>query len=167
MSRLLRYAGQAVFFIGCAAIVAFLSSRPIYRQLAIDQAQIKLAFRHGGVQVDDCRKPTAEELSKLPSNQRSAGNCARERMPVTIQLTLDGTIIYEALLQPTGLSRDMPSEAYEKFIVPAGLHVIEAKLRDSKRTEGYDYSNRYEVELVPWQNLAVDFKAHQGGFLFR
>ena len=45
--------------------------------------------------------------------------------------------------------------------------MIEAKLRDSKRSGGFDYETRVEAELKPWQNLAIDFNAEKGGFLFR
>jgi len=71
------------------------------------------------------------------------------------------------VLPPTGLSGDGVSKAYKKFLVPAGHHVIEAKLRDSKRTDGFDFDQRIEAELKQWQNLAIDFNAEQGGFLFR
>ena len=162
-----RYLGQAIFFGACAFLTAYFSASPVYRQLEDNQAQIKLAFRHGGVQVFDCKKLSAEELAKLPSNQRSAGQCSRERMPIMIEIRLDGAVIYAERLEPTGLSSDMPSEAYEKFLVPAGRHRIEARLRDSKRLEGFDYESSHEADLVPWQNLAIDFKAEQGGFLFR
>jgi hypothetical protein len=167
MVEVLRYAGQAIFYGACAAAIGYLSNQPVYRQVPEGQAQIKLAFNHGGARVEDCRKIAPEELAKLPSNQRKAGSCSRQRLPVMIELLLDGRPIYGAVLQPTGLSSDMPSETYKKFLVPAGHHVIEARLRDSKRTEGFDYDGRFETDLGPWQNLAIDFKAEQGGFLFR
>ena len=63
--------------------------------------------------------------------------------------------------------RDGAARAYVKFLVPAGPHLVEAWLRDSKRAEGYDYTLRREVTLEEWQNLAIDFIAEQGGFLFR
>ena len=59
------------------------------------------------------------------------------------------------------------SKTYRKFLVPAGRHVIEARLRDTKRGVGFDYEKRLQAELKPWQNLAIDFNAEQGGFLFR
>ena len=49
----------------------------------------------------------------------------------------------------------------------AGPHRIEARLRDSKREQGYDFESAADVDLAPLQNLAIDFKADQGGFLFR
>jgi hypothetical protein len=94
-------------------------------------------------------------------------DCSRERLPIIIRLSLDGHPIYEATLNPTGLSADGPARAYQKFLVPAGRHEIVAELRGSKRTEGFDYRGRIEAELKPWQNLAIEFQAEQGGFLFR
>ena len=167
MPDFVRYAGQIVFYTACAAAIGVFASWPTYRQVPEDSAQIKLSFNHSGKRVEDCRKLTAEELSKLPSNKRRPYDCSRERLPITIQLTIDGKPIYEAVLEPGGLSSDGPAQAYEKFIVPAGKHVIEARLRDSRRSEGFDYESSLEAELAPWQNLAIDFNAEQGGFLFR
>ena len=130
------------------------------------EAQIKLALQHAGARVAECHKRTAEELAKLPTAERRPNDCSRERAPITIALDVDGRTIYEETLQPTGLSRDGVAKTYKKF-VPAGRHVIEARLRDSKRTEGFDYDTRLDAELGPWQNLAIDFNAEQGGFLIR
>jgi hypothetical protein len=167
MPNVVRYVGQTLLYAAFVAAIGAFASWPIYHQVPESSAQIKLSFNHSGARVEDCRKLTAEELSKLPSNKRRPFNCSRERLPVTIQLMIDGKPIYEAVLRPGGLSSDGPAQTYEKFIVPAGKHVIEARLRDSKRTEGFDYESRFEAELAPWQNLAIDFKAEQGGFLFR
>jgi hypothetical protein len=167
MHSFVKYAGQALLYAAFAATIGVPASWPTYHQLPKDSAQIKLSFNHSGARVEDCRKLTSEELSKLPSNKRRPNNCSRERLPFTIQLIIDGTPIYEAVLKPGGLSGDGQAQTYEKFIVTAGRHVILARLRDSKRTEGFDYESRLETELAPWQNLAIDFKAEQGGFLFR
>lgn len=167
MLSVMRYAGQALLYAAFFGVIGSLSFWPAYQQVPENAAQIKLAFNHGGARLEDCHKLTSLELSKLPSNKRRPSNCSRERQPVAIQLLLDGLPIYDAILKPGGFSGDGQSETYEKFIVPAGKHIIVARLRDSKRTEGYDYEGRLETELAPWQNLAIDFKAEQGGFLFR
>lgn len=167
MHSFFRYAGQALLYAAFATSIGAFASWPTYHQVAKDSAQIKLSFNHSGARVEDCRKLTSEELSKLPSNKRRPNNCSRERLPFTIQLIIDGTPIYEAVLKPSGLSGDGQAQTYKKFIVTAGRHVILARLRDSKRTEGFDYESNFEAVLAPWQNLAIDFKAEQGGFLFR
>jgi len=162
-----RIIGQAAFFAAAAAVVGFFAADPVYRQVPEGEAQIKLAFQHSGARVADCRRRTAEELAKLPTMERRPNDCSRQRTPLVIALSIDGRPIYQDVLQPTGLSGDGASRTYRKFLVPAGMHLIEARLRDSKRTSGFDYENRFEAELKPWQNLAVDFNAEQGGFLFR
>jgi hypothetical protein len=167
MPELLKYAGQALVYAAVAAAVGFFSTSPTYHQVPPGMAQIKLSFRHGGVRVEDCRKLTPEEIAKLPARERRPNTCTRERVPITIDISLDGAELYHAVLQPTGLSRDGPAETYRKFLVSAGHHRITAQLRDSKRTDGYDYRSVEEIDLAQWQNLAIDFKSDQGGFLFR
>ena len=53
------------------------------------------------------------------------------------------------------------------FTVPAGRHEIVVRLRDGKQRDTFDYEKRATVELAPMQNLAIDFKADAGGFIFR
>ncbi len=167
MPSVLKFGGQAVFLAAIAVVVGYFSASPRYHQIPEGQSQIKLAIQHGGARIEDCRKLTTKELSKLPSTERRPITCSRERVALTIELSIDGKVIYADVLPPTGLSGDGVSKAYKKFLVPAGHHVIEAKLRDSKRTDGFDFDQRIEAELKQWQNLAIDFNAEQGGFLFR
>jgi len=161
------FAGQAVVLAVAAAFVGAFAAHPVYRQVPEGDAQIKLALQHAGARVEDCRRLSAEELAKLPTAERRPNTCSRERVPLVIELDVDGRPIYEDVLPPTGLSRDGASRTYQKFLVPAGPHMIEARLRDSKRLSGFDYEKRVEAELKPWQNLAIDFNAEKGGFLFR
>ncbi|HXZ16121.1 MAG TPA: hypothetical protein VEH77_09160 [Roseiarcus sp.] len=161
------FAGQAVVLAAAAAFVGAFAAHPVYRQVPEGDAQIKLALQHAGARVEDCRRLSAEELAKLPTAERRPNTCSRERVPLVIELDVDGRPIYEDVLPPTGLSRDGASRTYQKFLVPAGPHMIEARLRDSKRLSGFDYEKRVEAELKPWQNLAIDFNAEKGGFLFR
>ena len=41
------------------------------------------------------------------------------------------------------------------------------RLRDSARSESFDYEREVEVDLVPGQNFVVDFRAEAGGFIFK
>lgn len=161
------WAGQAAVYAAAAALVGFFSSSPAYQQVPEGMAQIKISFRHGGVRVEDCKKLSSEEIAKLPLKERRPNTCTRERVPISVEISIDGKVAYAAVLQPSGLSRDGPSETYDKILVPAGPHHLEARLRDSKRTEGFDYEKTVDVNLAPFQNLAIDFKADRGGFLLR
>ena len=167
MTKPLQYVGQLVFFIGLMALIGYLSNRPVYEQVPAGMAQIKLSFAHGGARKIDCRRLTAKEIAALPANERRPNTCSRERIPLHVQLSLDGKLIFDELLPATGLSSDGPSRTYTKLLVPAGDHIITARMRDTKRAEGFDYEAQRSVQLQPFQNLAIDFKADAGGFIFR
>jgi len=167
MPDAVRYAGQAVILACAMAFIGYFSSNPVYRQVPEGSAQIKLSFAHGAARKVDCRKLTAQEIAKLPPKERRPNTCARERIPLHVQLTLDGELLYDDRLKATGLASDGPARTYRKFIVPAGPHTITARLRDSKRETGFDYEATHEVTLKEFQNLAIDFKADAGGFQFR
>ncbi|MFZ5789832.1 MAG: hypothetical protein ACOY3L_03950 [Pseudomonadota bacterium] len=159
--------GQAVCFLLFAATIGIFAQYPPYTHFPPEMAQIKLSFVHAGAHVQECRRRTAEELAKLPENMRKAIVCDRERLPLAVELALDGQVIYRATLPPSGLSKDGPARAYERFVVPPGKHEIVARLRDTARTEGFDYESQTTVELSPSQNLAIDFRSGAGGFVFR
>jgi hypothetical protein len=79
---------------------------------------------------------------------------------------LDDELLFSKSLQPSGLSRDGESTVFVHFPVEAGRHVLVARLRDSDRSEGFDYEYREEIHLNPRQNFVVDFNVETGGFIF-
>jgi hypothetical protein len=162
-----RYAGQILFYGALMALIGYLSSRPLLSNFPLQSAQIKLSFAHGAERIAECRRLTYQEIAKLPPNERRPNTCGRERLPIRIQVLLDHASIYDAVLEPTGLSSDGPARVYQKFSVPPGRHEITARLRDSRRAEGFDYETHAIVDLKPLQNLAIDFKRDQGAFSFR
>jgi hypothetical protein len=96
---------------------------------------------------------------------RKQVDCPRERLPVWIEILVDGRSIYRASLPPTGLSGDGPSRIYTRFNVASGPRHLQLRLRDSARTEGFDYELDRVIDLKPQQNLAVDFRPELGGFI--
>jgi hypothetical protein len=167
MADAARYALQALFYLAFAVAIGVLASWPVYEQFPADQAEIKLSFVHGAERREACRRLTPQEIAALPPSQRRPNTCARERLPIEVELELDGRVIYAASLEPAGLASDGPARTYQKFAVPPGRRVVTARLRDSDRPEGFDYERTVEVELAPQQSLAIDFKADRGGFDFR
>lgn len=163
----LQYLGQIVFFGIVAAGTGYLASNPVYNQVAKDTAQIKLSFAHGAERKVDCRRLTAKEIAELPPAERRPNTCSRERIAMHVQLEINGELLYDDQLEPTGLASDGPAQTYKKFLVPAGTHTLVARLRDTKRADGFDYETTKQVNLAPWQNLAIDFRADVGGFTFR
>jgi len=93
-------------------------------------------------------------------------DCPRGRLPVLIELELDGVLLYSAELPPSGLAGDGVSTAYKTFAVDPGQHHLVARLRDSNRAEGFDHEKASEITLSPQQNFVVDFHPSRGGFQF-
>jgi hypothetical protein len=166
MARPLAYVGQGAAYLLLALGIGYFSDRPAYTHFPPEMALIKLSFAHGA-KKEECRRRTPEELASLPPNMRRPLACSRERLPVTVELLLDGAPLYRAVLPPTGLAGDGPSRAYQRFAVPAGRHELVARLRDTGRSEGFDYERTAVLELAPAQSLAIDFRAEMGGFVLR
>jgi len=163
---LARYAGQAVAYAAFAALLGFFATAPAYNPIGPDAAMIKLSFTHVGQRKVECRRMSPEEIARLPPNMRLTLDCPRERLPVLIELDLDGKLLLRRELAASGLSHDRASSIYQKFVVPSGRHLVAVRLRDSARTEGFDYTRSTEVELKPRQNFVVDFHAETGSFSF-
>lgn len=166
MTRILSWAGQIVIYALFGGLIGYFSSEPSYNYFPADRSLIKLSFAHGAARKGTCRKRTREELRKLAPNMRKPMDCPRERLPVYVELSLDGKRIYAASLTPSGLSRDGPSRVYARLPVPAGRHKLSARLRDTARATGFDYEKTESLDLKPGQNLAIDFRADIGGFVF-
>lgn len=162
----LRILGQGLAYAAFGVMVAYFATSPAYMHSPPEQALIKLSFSHAGARKGECRKLSASELAKLAPNMRRALDCPRERVPVYVELELDGVVLYRAELPPSGIARDGVSNAYARFSVPAGRHRLVARLRDTSRAAGFDYERADEIDLAPGQNFVVDFSASDRGFRF-
>lgn len=167
MRSALRYVGQAAVLALLAAFIGYFAAGPAYTAFPSDRALIKLSFSHGGGPIRECRKLTREELAKLAPNMRRPTDCPRERVPLVIELVLDGQVLFRDTRPPTGLSGDGPSRVYERFVVTSGPHRLTVRLRDSARVEGFDREYVTDITLRPQQSLAVDFRPETGGFVLR
>lgn len=157
------WAGQGLLYGLFALFVGVFSHWPPYRHLPPDAALIKLSLVHAGKPVGDCRPLTAEELARLPPNMRAPMKCPRERSPVTVELDIDGQPAARAEAPPSGLSKDGASAVYHRLPVDAGERLIQVRLRDDVRSEGFAYTLERRVTLAPAQVLVIDFDAEKGG----
>ncbi len=168
MNRIVRYFGQAAWYAGIAAALGYFGTGPVYTHFRDDQAQIRLSFAHGAKrEAADCRRRTADELAKLPHRERVLYACERKRVPVYVELYIDNQLRISKTVRAGGVGSDSPARVYEKFVLSPGQHSIVARLRDSDRAEGFDYEKRAEVTLNPRQNLVIDFRAAEGGFIIQ
>ena len=106
MTRPLPLLGQAAAYLLFAAFLGIFSVAPSYTYLEADRAVIKLSFSHAGDRVGPCRRLTQEEIAALPANMRRSEECPRERLPLLVELELDGELATRRLLPPVGLHRD-------------------------------------------------------------
>ncbi len=166
MAKALAYAGQAAVYLLIALLLGIFSDTPSIIHFPADKARITLSFAHGGQRKGECRRLTPEEIAKLAPNMRKPISCPRERLPLQVELLLDGAPLFEASLPPTGLSRDGRSQVHRRFVVAPGSYTLTARLRDSARAEGFDYERSQEITLVPQQDFVVDFRSDTGGFVF-
>lgn len=166
MIQYLRHALQFIIILALFAAVAAFSNWPPYRQLEPDQAVIMLSFVYGAGRAE-CRKLTPAEIAKLPPNMRRTQECQRGRRPIHVEFDLNGRNVFDKTLLPTGIAGDGPSKVYERFRVPAGEHTLTVRMRDSDRTEGFDYERTGKVKLASEQMLVIDFQSHNHEFVFR
>ena len=157
---------QLLMYGAFVAVIGYFSATPAYRHMDPAMASIKLSFSHAGERQQPCRQLSAEELAALAANMRKAMDCPRERVPVHVELELDGEVLYRQSLPASGLARDGMSTAYARFAVAPGRYRLVARLRDTRRRDGYDYEHEEVVELEAQQNFVVDFRAETGGFVF-
>lgn len=166
MIAIVRWAAQAVIYAGMALWLGYFANQPVYTHLAPDLALIKLSVIHSAQRKGECRRRTREELEALAPNMRTPFDCPRERLPIHIEVLLDGSKIYDRTLQPAGLFHGSQTRAYERLPAAAGEHHLLVRMVDSDRTEGYDYEKERTVTLRPGENFVIDFRAEMGGFLF-
>ena len=158
--QLLLYAAFAVF-------VGYFSIAPRYQYAEPDIATIKLSLSHAADRVRECVRLTPDEINARAQRGESLNDCERERLPLTVEIDIDGATVLHVSAVPSGLWSDGPASVYERFDVAPGRHTITARLRDSARDEGWDYEYTETVELRPGRYFTVRFRAETGGFAFR
>lgn len=167
MPRPIRFLAAAVVYGAFAMLLGAFSDAPRYRHLAADAALVRLSFDHAAARREPCRQRTPEEIAALAANMRTATECSRERVDLRVELDLDGETLLAMDVPPTGLARDGEATVYERFPVPAGVHSLTVRMRDSVGDSGFDHVASRDVEFVAGQNFVIDFDAAAGGFVFR
>lgn len=167
MTRLRQVIGQLAAYGIFFAMIGYFSASPSYVRLAPDQAVIKLSFSHSGKPMGACHERSDEELAKLAPNMRERIVCPRERYAVSVELMLDGKLMYRDILLPAGLKRDSASSAYKRFTVKAGRHLLKVQLGDRSPDEGYTSTLEQVVELRPAQVIVIDFDEEVNNFVLK
>jgi len=161
----LRYGAQALLYAAFVAVIGYFSTSPPYRHLRPGDALLKLSLTHAGARKEACHERTPEELAKLAPNMRAQSVCPRERVPVKVEITLDGATLFSVAAPPSGFSKDGASTIYRRMPVAAGTHRIGARLGDGP-DGAFTYTSDKTIELRPGHVVVIDFDASRGGFVF-
>ncbi len=165
-NRLLRYLLQVLNYTVLMALIWYFSTAPSFQVLDDKQAVITMAFSHAGKLREACRRLSQEELNELAPNMRKLDDCPRERSPISIEMKLDGEVLYDETLQPPGLFSDGGVDIYFSKKILAGEHQFEIKMDDSVRKEGFNYRLEQMVSIEASRILLVEFES-KSGFLIR
>ena len=167
MLKAFRLLLQFMAYVAIAVLLGYFATLPPYQYGDTGQATIKLSLSHASDRTKPCVPLTQEEIAALAANMRRAEACERERLPLVLELDIDGENVVSIVAAPSGVWNDGPASVYERFDVTPGRHTVTVRLRDTARTEGWDYEKTETVDLDPGRYFTVTFKAETGGFNFR
>ncbi len=167
MNKFLRIPLQLSAFAIFAVVIGYFSRSPAYQYASPQKATVKISLSHATDRVEPCIQLTPEEIAALPPNMRAELQCERARLPLVLEVGVNGELVLQVEALPSGLWNDGPASIYERFEMDPGMHHISVRLRDSARTDGWDYEHAQEVKLVPGRYLTITFRQELGGFEFR
>ncbi len=158
---------QALLYAAFAAVVGYFSLSPDYRYGDPDLATIKVSLSHATNRVEACVNLTPRQINERAMRGEPLAECPRERLPLTVELDIDGMRVLHTTAAPSGLWNDGPSSVYERLSVDPGTRTVTVRLRDSARSDGWDYEYSERVTLVAGRYFTITFRAESGGFAFR
>jgi hypothetical protein len=121
MKRPIRRGGGVALALAATAGLGLLSGVS-YRAETAQHAIVRLAWRARGERERRCRRPTAEELSKLPAHMRPEEICERGIVPYRLRVTLDDRPVVDELVRAGGALGDRPLFVFHELPVSPGVH---------------------------------------------
>jgi hypothetical protein len=167
MRNVARAALQVALYAGFAYAVAYLSFWPRYQYASPDMATVKISLSHATNRVEPCVELTPQQIAELAPNMRRSQLCERERLPLLFELDVDGELALRIEASPSGMWEDGNASVYERFDLAPGEHRIATRLRDTARSDGWDYSYEEDVIFTAGRYRTITFKPEKGGFNIR
>ena len=167
MTSVMRWLVQLAAYGGFVLLLGFLSAAPPYDYAAANLASIKLSLSHATERIEPCVRLTPAEVAKLAPNMRREEQCERARVPLLVELDIDGETVRRIEASPSGLWGDGPASIYERVEFEPGDHAVTVRMRDSRRSSGWDYTHTEQVTLRPGHYFTITFQAGTGRFEFR
>ena len=158
---------QILLYVAFAVFVGYFSIAPAYRYADPELASLKLSLSHAADRVSECVRLTLDEINARAQRGERVNECERERLPLTVEVDVDGETVLSVTAAPSGLWGDGPASVYERIDIEAGPHKVTARLRDSARETGWDHEYTEDVVLSPGRYFTIRFREETGGFAFR
>lgn len=153
----MRIPGQVLAYAAFGAALVLLSGWPAYRPLAEHGALLLVSLAHPSRPVGPCRRLNGIELAARAPNMRAPEECPRRRVAVPIAVELDGRMLVDETLAPSGLAQDGTASIYRRIPVAAGSHTLRVRLLDEERFAA--------ITLSPGQVVRIDYRLERGGVL--
>lgn len=164
---MLRIGLQILAYTLFAVAIGYFSHRPVYSYADPGMAVLKVSFSHATERAEPCVQLTPQEIAELPPNMRQATQCKRERVPLELEVDIDGSTLLDIAAPPAGVWNDGPVSVYRSLDVEPGRYRIGARLRDSGRAQGWDYEMDAAIEMEEGRYYTLTFRAESGGFRLR
>lgn len=121
MSPLLfRALGGGLAVLACLGMAA-LSYAPYQVQRGVG-AMVRLAWRARQERIETCRRPTREELEKLPVHMRQQVVCQGVSARYRLRVALDGKPALDEVVRGSGMRHDRPMYLLRDLPLPPGRH---------------------------------------------
>lgn len=141
-----------------ALIVAF-ADGPSFDPLPAEHGRLTLAVAHLSERVEPCRQLSEAERMELPPTRRVTEVCERARIPVKVELVINGRTLVAQEFQPSGFHADGRIFLVQRWALPVGNYRAELTLTgptaETSRQEVFEFS------LSSGANAVVDIEDHE------
>ncbi|MBI4827865.1 MAG: hypothetical protein HY804_03510 [Nitrospinae bacterium] len=145
--------------LGAAALVAplllvyYFSTSPAYHFHEPGDTQMVVSFKTLTANLTLCGEEEQKEFEETASHRRShmqrkSRVCgSRERVPLRLDVWLDGQQLTGELIQPSGLQADGVTFVFKRYTFPAGAHAVKVAAQDY-RADGSGQKTVFERTLA-------------------
>jgi hypothetical protein len=133
-SRILRLILAGLVAVGLIALTAALTRVPV--PLHDDEnAAVRLSWRMDRALVRECRRPTEDELARMPAHMAREEICEERMIPYHLSFAVDGRTEWEGEVPPRGMRRDRAPSVFSELPLGAGPHRIQVRFAPLGREE--------------------------------
>lgn len=137
------------------------SSMP-YAPAGGEAPMLVVSFKHPGQVADRCRELSEAEKAKLPIHMRTDKVCERRRVPVRLQVLVDGEVALDREYPPKGLWGDGNSIAIERLETTPGKHDVRVRIGDRGDRDEMPYESERTIDAAPRRSQVVVFDRVEG-----